>query len=63
VAAVGGADNVYEQATANALSQFPEAELLVDVTMIDSGRCVEISGLPAKFRQVTPNTYEASGCQ
>jgi len=44
----GKGDNAYEVAVNEALSQHPGATVLLEVQMEDTGRCVLVSGIPAK---------------
>ena len=43
-------DPVFERAVRDAMSAFPDATALIDVTIEDRGSCVYVSGIPAKTK-------------
>jgi hypothetical protein len=43
-------DPIFERALANALSPVPGATVLVDVEIVDTGTCFQISGIPARVK-------------
>jgi hypothetical protein len=43
-------DPIFERALANALRPVSGATVLVDVEIVDTGSCFQISGIPARVR-------------
>jgi len=46
----GFSDDAIVRATREALEQMPDADVLLLVEIEDHGACVEVSGLPARFK-------------